>query len=131
LLNLLTHKRLAIGPHGPLIGTFLCKNIIYSVLHQTKISDSTSSYQAGTMSDENEIITSHGETSLLPVRNKNYPAFSGLSGARIRVVIQHTGHSSKSAVRLATISSVCQIGDTYYALTAAHIFFDDFNGTES
>ena len=53
-----------------------------------------------------------------------------LCGARI-AVYTHSGRVRGQKPQLSTIAGVVKIGDRYYALTVAHVFFDNVDSTKS
>ena len=65
------------------------------------------------------------------VRNQETQKRSeNLCGARI-AVYTHSGRVRGQKPQVSTIAGVVKIGDRYYALTVAHVFFDNVNSTKS
>jgi hypothetical protein len=59
-----------------------------------------------------------------------YPYLSGLAGARISVY-RMMGNLLEQKSKMATIGGVFKIGERHFALTAAHVFFENVENTES
>jgi hypothetical protein len=83
------------------------------------------------LSVDDGIALPHVVMETTAVGGAQYPTFTGLSGVSIRVYRRDTLIGRAQKPNIATISGVIKVGDTRYALTAAHIFFDNFEGTES